>query len=455
MILKRGKRLFNLGFLVLLLSTELLNAQSYQLIGYYPYWNQDKFTPDEVDFRRVTQVNHAFVWPEENGEITIPNGFINTRLISLAHQAGRKILLSVGGATGSYGFSAMAADVNTRSTFVNKIVQLVEQYHYDGLDIDWEFPQTSADKNNILQLVKDLRSALDAKNPNYLLSMAIPAGDWFGKWFPFKELQNFVDQFNAMTYDYHGGWSNHSGHNAPLYAPENDYCGSVSESIFYLTTVRGISKAKLFLGIPFYGRKFTSKGLYQSSSGGDLTYAYREIIPLLDQGWYFFWDDVSKVPYLRNNTGTELISFDDTLSVKLKCEFALKEKLAGGMIWALGHDEQNNTQPLLGIAARTLAGNTTDLALDSKLQPQNWQVVVFPNPFNSQTNIRLTLRQPLVLTLNIYSSTGERVAQLANGRFLAGSHIFSWQAKALASGIYFLVVECNHWRFIKRMVLIK
>ena len=74
-----------------------------------------------------------------------------------------KVLLSVGGWTYSQsGHFNFITDAGKRATFVSSAVQLVEDYGFDGIDIDFEFPSTDALASGFASLVSELRSAFDS-----------------------------------------------------------------------------------------------------------------------------------------------------------------------------------------------------------------------------------------------------------------------------------------------------
>ena len=74
-----------------------------------------------------------------------------------------KVLLSVGGWTYSQsGHFNFITDAVKRATFVSSAVQLVEDYGFDGIDIDFEFPTTDALGSGFAYLVAELRTAFDA-----------------------------------------------------------------------------------------------------------------------------------------------------------------------------------------------------------------------------------------------------------------------------------------------------
>jgi chitinase len=59
-------------------------------------------------------------------------------LIYQVHAAGAEIYPSLGGWSLSDPFPEMAANEETRMNFVNNCVDLVKEYGFDGIDIDWE-----------------------------------------------------------------------------------------------------------------------------------------------------------------------------------------------------------------------------------------------------------------------------------------------------------------------------
>lgn len=54
-------------------------------------------------------------------------------------------------------------------------------------------------------------------------------------------------------------------------------------------------------------------------------------------GWSRHWDDESKTPFIIN--GQKLIAYDDEQSITAKVEFAMKQGLAGAMVWSIDTDD--------------------------------------------------------------------------------------------------------------------
>jgi chitinase len=55
----------------------------------------------------------------------------------MVHAAGAEIYPSIGGWSLSDAFVAMAASTAGRQNFANNCVDLIEEYEFDGIDIDW------------------------------------------------------------------------------------------------------------------------------------------------------------------------------------------------------------------------------------------------------------------------------------------------------------------------------
>ena len=82
-------------------------------------------------------------------------------LLKMAHR-NLKVSLSVGGYTYSQdGHFSFVTDATKRQTFVESALQLIEDYGFDGLDLDFEYPSSAEQGQGFADLITSLRSAFD------------------------------------------------------------------------------------------------------------------------------------------------------------------------------------------------------------------------------------------------------------------------------------------------------
>ena len=79
----------------------------------------------------------------------------------------------------------------------------------------------------------------------------------------------------------------------------------------------------------------------------------------------------------------------------------------------------------------------------------------FPNPFNPSTTIQYSLPQAGDVTLKIYNLLGEEVKTLVNEYKEIGNYSVQFNAKYLASGIYFYKLQTHGFVETKKMILLK
>ena len=440
---------------ILFLLFPLLGFSTDTIVGYYPFWVQDEFSEQDLHLDHLTHVMHAFAYPRPNGTIDMHPNFLNPQLNARVHEAGKSILLSLGGWGNSEGFPPMAADSTTRRLFIENVINFCQQHNYDGVDLDWEYPKSAQERHHLSLLIREMRQAFDQldRSQPLLITMAVTASDWNGKWWDYDALTPHVDWFGCMTYDFHGPWTNHAGHNSPLYPSGGDTDGSVSQGIAYLTQTRNVPPDKVLLGIPFYGRGFNASELYGSATGSGGEYHYSDIPGLLESGWTRYWDDVAKVPYLTNSQNTMLISYDDTLSVRHKAEYAISKQLKGVMIWALGQDHSDGQQPLLGSISRAMAQQTRV----GRRQETPSKVVLnsYPNPFNQNTRISVSLPSASQITLDVYDLCGRRVSRVFQGPHAGGSRSFAFVAPSVASGVYLCTLSTDDNLYSTQLTLLR
>jgi hypothetical protein len=79
----------------------------------------------------------------------------------------------------------------------------------------------------------------------------------------------------------------------------------------------------------------------------------------------------------------------------------------------------------------------------------------YPNPFNPRTTIKFSILKNEHVSLKIYNSLGEEIAELVNKFLPAGSYSHEWNTEDLSSGIYFYKIESGNFTDTKKMILLK
>ena len=319
------------------------------LFGYYAAWQTTAHPPATFDFSHLNRVGHSFAYPNTEGVLIFPHNMMDPALVKAVHAAGAKVSLAIGGWGASWGFSSSCADPAKRTRFVNEIKKTLTALNYDGVDLDWEYPSSAADRDNLLSFVAELRTAL---GPRKEISLAVPATNWSGQWFS-SALINHADRLHVMTYDFTGGWSSQSGHHSGLYSDGCSTPITMEQALAYWRG-RGVPDDQLVLGVPFYGRSFNTNTHSQPfSTSGEATYAELALLESSPQ-WELKWSSAARVPFLEEINGPGLWSYDNVSSVQEKANFIRDQGLCGAMIWEITQDVHNGQHLLLPALAAPL-----------------------------------------------------------------------------------------------------
>jgi hypothetical protein len=78
-----------------------------------------------------------------------------------------------------------------------------------------------------------------------------------------------------------------------------------------------------------------------------------------------------------------------------------------------------------------------------------------PNPFNPVTTLRFSVPSSQRARLAIYDVAGRLVELLVDDVVSAGTHSYVWEARGVASGVYFYKLTTAEGVEVKRMTLLK
>ncbi|RAR44299.1 glycoside hydrolase family 18 protein [Paenibacillus sp. MDMC362] len=306
------------------------------------------------DAKRLTHLNIAFAHIRED-KIT----YTDTNTIHEIHRLKAVnpaliVLLSVGG-WGSDGFSRAAATSAGRQSVCESAIKLLQEFPFDGIDLDWEYPCYSIagttaspnDKKNFTMLLKELRETLDQygrDETHYLLTIAAGADQYYIDGTEINDIHSYLDFIQLMTYDMRGGFQTLTGHHANLYTSTGDLFRISVDASVRLFTQAGVPREKIVIGAAFYSRKWkdvpdVNNGYLQvapSSGGYGPTYTQLAAEYFNNPSYKRYWDDEAKAPYLFD--GSSFITYDDAESLTHKCKYIQDQGLAGIMFWEYSCD---------------------------------------------------------------------------------------------------------------------
>ncbi|KAI8435064.1 hypothetical protein MSG28_003474 [Choristoneura fumiferana] len=356
--------------------------EKYKVVCYYSNWawyrtGSGKYTPSDIDPSLCTHIVYAFavldadtlVIKPHDTWLDVENKFYE-KVVSLKNR-GVRVLIGLGGWNDSAGdkYSRLVNNPSARKKFVIHAVDFIDQFGFDGLDLDWEYPKCwqvecekgpNSDKQGFANLVKELRSAFNSRG--LLLSAAVSGSKrvidygnnlYVVTAYNVPALSKYLDWIALMTYDYHGQWDKKTGHVAPMYAREDDDDATFNANFtVHYWVQKGASRSKLVLGLPAYGQSFSLVG-HASGLGapadaggepGEETrargfLAFYEICERIRvHGWRVSRDPGGRIgPYATRED--QWVSFDDDFMVRHKAEYIRAMGLGGGMVWAMDLDD--------------------------------------------------------------------------------------------------------------------
>lgn len=249
------------------------STDEFKVIGYYcGEWFD--VPVEKLQAEKLTHIMYGFLIPTADGTckpFEEPDEL--TQLIEKCHNAGTEVYVSVGGYSEKNGpplvsvFEKIGADDKLRENFTDQIVDVVQHYGFDGVEMDWEYPTyaSSADYEKTIVLLSEKLKPLGKG-----LSTALPGtGSTDGKnvWEALaavtdKTIECF-DFISLMCYDLRND-PNHS----PIWF--------ANTSINYWKTYRNVPAEKLILGMPLYARPSWQQ--YRFLVAMDKDNAYRDYV---------------------------------------------------------------------------------------------------------------------------------------------------------------------------------
>ncbi|HZZ43819.1 MAG TPA: glycosyl hydrolase family 18 protein [Tepidisphaeraceae bacterium] len=362
-----------------------------RVVGYLPEYRYSSFS--KMDLTALTHANYFSISANNDGSLST-GGVVSADLdaaVAALHAAGVTVSITVG----PISFSTLAASATARSAFANNIVTYALAHNLDGVDIDWEPP--AANNNPAYgSLISDLYAVA---HPQHMLITAA-VNPWTNE-IPAATVNADMDWLNVMCYDF--APANHSTY--------TDSVGGLTDWLNY-----GVTKNKLVMGVPFYGRSGTTWSNTVTESYTTIVsnyYALHGVYPSPDLDSYV---DSSGATYYFNGVTT----------IEQKAAYVRDNNYGGMMIWELGMDHWNasnqyDTSSLLPVIKAMMnpptwitpaAGSHLDLVANT-LYLHAGSATLTADALSSYPNLNISLSANTTLLLSSTEHLGSLT--IANG----------------------------------------
>ncbi|KAG4034414.1 hypothetical protein MFRU_003g03790 [Monilinia fructicola] len=154
-------------------------------------------------------------------------------------------------------WSQMVGSEGNRASFIESVQGWLLAFGFQGIDLDWEFPESVEDRDGFVSLVREMRESFDRdyKGMGWGISVVLPPDIYSLQFFDPLNLEPYTNFFNFMSYDLHGPWEANNPALGAFVRPQTsipDITSAISPLWF-----AGIDPSKLNLGLAAYGRGYT------------------------------------------------------------------------------------------------------------------------------------------------------------------------------------------------------
>lgn len=313
-----------------------------------------KQVDDTKNSLHVVSPNYFNVTKEGNLEISWT---LRTSFISEMHKRGIKVVPFL---ANHWNYEAGVNGLTNRDNLAKQVAEAIETYNLDGVNVDIEGIGRTGTVNGVQRNFRDEHTDFIRRLRTYIpeqkeVSVAVAGNpnNWQTGWhgfYDYKTLSDYADYLMIMAYD--ESWE----------SPESPV-GPVSSLSFFENSIlyainNFVTKNKIVIGLPFYGRMWKVDDPY--SDGKLITgkgISARKIAPLIDEfnGTYHY-DDKRQSAYAKFTipngkytmvgstkleAGNYLIWYENERSIKAKLRLPKKHQIKGTGSWALMHETLN------------------------------------------------------------------------------------------------------------------
>ena len=162
-------------------------------------------------------------------------------------------------------------------------------------------------------------------------------------------MDQYLDFWNLMAYDFSGSWDSIAGHQANIYRSHNNPASTPFNANDAISAYisGGVQPGKIILGMPLYGRSFqATQGpgtAFTGTGGGSWENGVWDYKALPKPGASEQADDSIVASWSYDPGAREMITYDTPPISKHKASYINSKGLGGGMWWELSGDQNINS----------------------------------------------------------------------------------------------------------------
>ncbi|XP_035786938.1 probable endochitinase [Anopheles albimanus] len=328
-------------------------------------------TVDDINPALCTHVVYNAITLTSTGTIQLLDSYTDVtnggfaRLLALRQRhPAVAFLIGCGGAeTSSKMLSKlMSTDVLRRDAISSIMNFLLNEYTFDGLDFNWQYPVLKGgnpeDRFNFITFLKELSANLHMYNRALSLTVA-PTSDYFRSSYDVPSIAQYVDFISIQAFDLHAFWSGRTGHQAPMH-PRGDEITSYeaeqnTDSIVSAWLTSGAPAAKLLLGVTAnvntikllsaadngVGARTAGRGKGGPYTLTDGLMSYHELCEAMAKGgWVPILDRTQMAYYVT--AGDQWMTYDDPRIIEQKASYIVARGLGGVALFNAENDDVRN-----------------------------------------------------------------------------------------------------------------
>ena len=303
-------------------------------VGYLVYWN--KTAGLQTIDNNVSVFSEISPWAytaSASGDVVVdPSGGSNiTDSTTRSHLASLNLIVVptihnlINGSWDGTTIHNILSDSQIRAHHIDSIVNMIDAYHYDGVDIDYENLQ-SGDRDAYSSFIHDLATRLHQQH--YILAVDVygktsEPGDWNGPQAQdYQSLGQSADEVRIFLYDYNPGTT----------GPIAPYSWTSNVIAFAKTK---ISAAKIIQGVPLYGYDWAG-----SNYPTTLTWAGATATASQNSATVNF-DSTDHAPNYTYSSGgvNHTVWFENQQSTGYKLDLTNNYDIGGVTFWNVGNED--------------------------------------------------------------------------------------------------------------------